>query len=188
MRCHPDKGGSEEEFKKINEAYSVLMGKQKPSNIQHNEPNFGGFNPFDFDINFDHIRDIFNRSNRTNPQTSTRRQYAKPPEKEKDLKISFEMSIEDIKKGKEFSIKYHQSKPCTKCNGAGGTQKVKCSQCNGQGNVTTSQQQGNFYFSSTVTCPNCQGFGEVIENICNECEGNGFKIIEKELTFIVKEK
>lgn len=187
LKMHPDHGGSKEDFQRLNEAYSILSGKQQPKHTQP-DPNFGGFNPFDFGFDFNHIRDIFNQANKSNPQGSARRQYQKPPDNERDLKISFDLSIEDIKNGKEFKINYNQSTPCKKCNGIGGTKKERCSQCNGHGHIKHEQRQANFCFSSTTTCPSCQGTGETIDNICKECKGNGFKIFEKELTFIVKEK
>jgi molecular chaperone DnaJ len=54
---HPDRGGNEEEFKKINEAYSTLSDNNKKAQYdnQRNNP-FGGFdmgggNPFDIFAN-----------------------------------------------------------------------------------------------------------------------------------------
>ena len=48
---HPDKGGSEEEFKKINNAYSILSDdeKKRQYDMQRQNPfgNRAGFNPFD---------------------------------------------------------------------------------------------------------------------------------------------
>ncbi len=63
---HPDKGGDEEKFKEINEAYQILTNSK---NDEFDDP-FGGGNPFggnpfggSFNINFGNQRQMRNRPN-----------------------------------------------------------------------------------------------------------------------------
>jgi len=62
-RHHPDRGGSKEEFQKIEEAYRVLSDPQ--SRQQHDNPNpFGGFGGFPHDNQFHefNFNDIFSQA------------------------------------------------------------------------------------------------------------------------------
>ena len=90
MKEHPDKGGSQEKFKEINEAYSILSDPQKRKaydcgqmddngnqNMQH------GFDPFDIFSNFfRHEETIFPFQNQT--------QNSNDRPKQIKLKISLE--------------------------------------------------------------------------------------------------
>ena len=73
MKHHPDKGGDEAEFKKINEAYAVLSDPQKKSDYDNPAAQHGraGFNwthqgqaapgdSFDFEDIMRHARNVFN--------------------------------------------------------------------------------------------------------------------------------
>jgi curved DNA-binding protein len=73
MKHHPDKGGDEAEFKKINEAYAVLSDPQKKSDYDNPAAQHGraGFNwthqgqsapgdTFDFEDIMRHARNVFN--------------------------------------------------------------------------------------------------------------------------------
>jgi curved DNA-binding protein len=78
MRHHPDKGGDEAEFKKINEAYAVLGDPQKKS--EYDSPSgWSGFSqkpspgdPFDFEDILRHVRNFQDRGPRQkNPDAIT---------------------------------------------------------------------------------------------------------------------
>jgi curved DNA-binding protein len=84
MKHHPDKGGDEAEFKKINEAYAVLGDPQKKSNYDslQSQQGWTGFNwnnerpspgdPFDFEDILRHVRNFQDRSQRQkNPDAIT---------------------------------------------------------------------------------------------------------------------
>ena len=74
MKHHPDKGGNEEEFKKVNEAYAILSDPQKRA--EYDNPHAGGFGfshgaqGFDFNDIFrgdnpfgSHFENIFGQRN-----------------------------------------------------------------------------------------------------------------------------
>jgi len=86
MKHHPDKGGDEAEFKKINEAYAVLSDPQKKSDYDNPAAQHGrtGFNwthqgqsapgdPFDFEDIMRHARNVFNEKyqSQRNPDAIT---------------------------------------------------------------------------------------------------------------------
>lgn len=174
-KYHPDhEGGSEEKFKEISEAYSVLSGKQ-PSK----EPQFQGF---DMGFNpFSDFEEMFRRA-------QSKRNVQRPPEKDEDITLQLNLDIQTIKQGKEFEIQFQKSKNCDKCNGIGGKEKTKCQQCNGQGRVRFEQRNGNFFMSNVVDCNNCNGSGQIIKDICNDCNGTGFTVHSENLKFEVKSK
>lgn len=86
MKHHPDRGGDEAEFKKINEAYDVLSNPEKKSSYDTPNPyqqytDRQGFDPgerFDFEDIMRHARDAFNQ----------RRQQARNPDAITDVTIS----------------------------------------------------------------------------------------------------
>ena len=156
---HPDKGGNEEDFKKINEAYDTIGDQNKRAQYdqQKNNPfggGFGGDNPFDI---FSQMFGNFGGQ-----------QQRKAPDKIVDLNIG----VVDSFLGKQMDVNYTRKTSCNPCNGSGGD-KETCNVCNGQGSIT--QRVGNSFFSNIVRtpCGKCQGRGYTFKNICQSCHGDG---------------
>ena len=143
---HPDKGGDEEKFKEISEAFEILSGKRKPKQEPRQQGNpFGGANPFQGTA-FEHM---FNRRR-----------------KAKNTVIHLELTLEDVFSGTKKEINYIKSKVCGDCEGEGGKEPTVCSHCNGQGHVV----QGN---GLAYMCNSCAGQGSVFTKICGSCNGRG---------------
>jgi len=181
MEHHPDKGGDEEKFKKITEAYETLTGKRK-SRVQ--EPEFHdipGVDP-------DKIREIFERMHGGfGPSRGFRRQQNRPPEKDSDVGFSFQLSAEQIKQGKILEVQYTKSIPCKPCNGIGGTVRKSCPKCMGVGATQRIEQHGNMQFASLSPCLECRGDGTIVENPCKECAADGYTRKVEHLKFQFKE-
>lgn len=107
LQHHPDRGGDEEEFKKVSEAYAVLSDKDKKSMYD-----MKGGNAMNIHIN---VMDIFNNFF----------QGFKTVKKSPDRSINLPVTLEEIMSGKNimFRLKrkrlHHQPSPCPLCNGSG---------------------------------------------------------------------
>ena len=157
---HPDKGGNEEEFKKINNAYSVLSdeGKRREYDNQKNNPfgNFGGGfggDPFDMFNNF--FGGGFRQQKTVN-----------------DKIIDVKIGAVDSYTGKNINFNFTRNIKCEPCNGKGGDRHT-CGTCNGQGFTVT--KTGNSFFANVMrqTCNQCSGKGYTLTNACHVCSGNG---------------
>jgi molecular chaperone DnaJ len=145
---HPDKGGSEDKFKEISEAFNVLGDKDKRVMYDNNRRNpFNvGTNPFD---------DLFYMS----------RKRSAP-----DKVIEITVGAIDSYIGVEKVITYDKEVECGDCRGTGGD-KTTCYVCNGDGfRVHTI---GGSMLSQVIrnTCNNCNGSGQVYTKVCNTCNG-----------------
>lgn len=153
---HPDRGGSEEQFKKISEAYDNLSDVDKRRNYdnRNNNPfsNFGGFggNPFeDFFGN-----QFYKQRKRTVP----------------DKIIDINVGAIESYKGSEKTITYQRKHSCTTCSGTGGDKTI-CDGCSGNGFFETRIGTGLFVQVVRQPCPKCNGNGFSFKNRCITCNG-----------------
>jgi molecular chaperone DnaJ len=155
---HPDKGGDEEKFKKISEAYDVLGDEDKRKKYDHQRKNpfsnmgGGGFNPFE---------DLFNSFNQ-----GQRRQTV--PDKVIDL----ELTVVESYNGVDKTINYSRKHSCKSCSSTGGERKA-CQKCQGHGFITMRVGNGMFVQMVRQTCDVCNGEGSQLIKKCNTCNGSG---------------
>jgi molecular chaperone DnaJ len=156
LEHHPDKGGDEEKFKKISEAYYTLGDDAKRMQYDNQRKNpFGnnGFNPFD---------DLFNGFQNT-------RQAAN------DKIINITISVLDSYLSKDKEIEYERFYQCNPCNGSGG-ERITCNQCNGHGFMEARINNGFFVQVIRQGCNVCGGTGKKIVKKCTICNGIGTKL------------
>lgn len=189
MKYHPDrtKGdkNAEEKFKEINEAYEVLVDKEKRANYDQyghaafenggfgGAGGFGGFaNGGDFgDIFGDIFSDMFGGGGRGRQRVV----------RGEDLRYDLEITLEEAVKGVTKDIKIDTLAECDHCHGSGAEKDSKvetCSSCHGSGRVR--RQSG--FFVQEMTCPSCHGTGKIIENPCKKCHGDGRVYKKKNLS------
>lgn len=197
MKLHPDQNPgckvSEEKFKEIGEAYSVLSDPQKRAAYDRYGKagvggGAGGQGPFgpgsagysDFSDLFNEIfggggfEDMFARQ-RGGPRNG--------PERGADLRYDVEITLEQAFRGSEREIVVPRAQACEPCKGSGSEGNApleSCRTCNGQGQVRA--QQG--MFRMVRTCPACHGRGQAIKTPCKSCGGRG--LTQKERTLSVK--
>ncbi len=184
---HPHKGGDENKFKEINEAYQVLSDKNKRSQYDQfgSAPEGQGFNWQDFSSqgmgfeDFD-LGDIFG-----DVFGFGRRSQKKDFKRGKDIRIDIEIPLKDTLKETKKTISLKKFETCSRCQGKGaepGTSVKECFSCRGTGRV----QQVRRTFLGSITqwsvCPECQGEGYNPEKPCNVCSGEGRVKKEEEIT------
>ncbi|MBI4691101.1 MAG: molecular chaperone DnaJ [Nitrospirae bacterium] len=173
LKYHPDRNPdnkeSEEKFKEINEAYSVLSDPNKRANYDRFGSAEGvgaGYSPFGAgfgDIFEDVFGDFFGTFG------GRRRER---PTKGDDLRYDLNITLMDAAFGVEKIIEVPRWENCTDCKGTGaapGKGPVTCSNCKGAGQVRF--QQG--FFSVSKTCGKCHGEGKIITDPCKTCKGIG---------------
>lgn len=175
---HPDKGGKQEDFVRLNEAYSILSGKQKPQEQQFSGVDLGdlfGVRGFDFDP----FSGMFSHGRQQQPQY---------PEHDKDVQINFSITAEDVRHGRTMKVKFQKGKKCDGCNGVGGKEKMKCPTCNGAGGQRQENSHGPFKFVNVVACSMCHGDGSQLIDVCKKCEGSGIIVYQDHMVIEIKEK
>ena len=192
-KYHPDvckEAGAEEKFKKINEAYSVLSDPQKkqmydtygtvdPNDIPGNgfgfDPFGGGFDPFGagFGAGFNPFGGFGG--------------HQQMKQKGEDLKVTIELTFDEIFYGVHKSIKMNKKCQCHRCHGSGseGHDTVVCSHCGGSGFVTNTTRRGNMVMQNMQPCPECHGTGKVIKDPCPNCHGTGLENNKVDVDFDV---
>ena len=174
IQYHPDKNPNnkeaEEKFKEISEAYDVLSDSNKKNeydNIRKYGGNMGG--------GFGSMEDFMSRFG------FGRNTMRRPNIKGQDLRINVELTLEEIYRGINKTIKYKRRSSCNSCSGTGGKQD-SCGNCGGVGFSREVQRDGFGNTHMTVgTCQNCGGTGKIIIEPCSNCNGESWKLVDETL-------
>ncbi|HCC83871.1 TPA: molecular chaperone DnaJ [Candidatus Uhrbacteria bacterium] len=178
---HPDKGGKEEKFKEINEAYQALGDADKRKQYDQfgsaafdgsgggnpfagGGAGFQGFDPSMFGDLGSMFGDMFGGGGGGGRQ------------KGQDLAVQVTLTFKEAIFGVEKEITLNKSFNCERCGGVGaepGTSLKKCSTCNGQGHVIGQQRTVFGTIQTRNACSACHGRGEVPEKACTACSGKG---------------
>jgi molecular chaperone DnaJ len=190
-KYHPDanKGdqASEERFKAISEAHSVLSDAKRKAEYDEARSLFraggarmpsgagGQYSTFD-------LGDIFGSSSSGGRLGDIlggmfggggRSTTAQPrPRRGTDVETEASLSFSDAIEGATVSLRLTDEGPCKVCRGTGakaGTVPKVCPTCQGTGQ--SSRDLGSFAFSEP--CTTCRGRGLVVDDPCLECAGSG---------------
>ena len=187
---HPDRGGNEENFKEVNEAYEILKDTSKrqrydqfghagvgSSAASDGNPfaGFGGAGAQGQDFNFDFgdlgLGDILGSFFGGGAGGGQRRQN-RGRDVETDIEITFEQAIF----GTEVDLNLNLEDTCEHCKGTTvepGYELKNCDECKGTGQINrvTRTIFGNIQQAST--CPKCHGSGKIPDKTCTVCGGKG---------------
>ncbi len=184
---HPDKGGDEQKFKEINEAYSVLSDDSKRAQYDRfgtagpGAGGFGGgqgFDGFDFSqfsqgfggggaqFEFD-LGDIFGEFFGGAAKSGRKKKGA-------DISIDIELSFEEAVFGTEKTVKIHKTSVCEECQGTGAEKNsgtTTCHRCNGKGSFKEVKKTFFGQFETNTLCEVCAGSGSIPKVPCKTCKG-----------------
>lgn len=186
-KYHPDLNGhsaeSEEKFKEINEAYSVLSDPDKKRNYDmYGSAEGNGFSGFEggFDVS-----DIF-ESFFGGFGGGARRQSRNGPKRGDDVQYDISLTFEEAVFGCKKTFDVVKREKCSACGGTGGkpgTEPKTCDTCNGTGEI---RETVNGIFGRSInvrTCTKCGGTGKIYAERCPEC--GGAKTVKKKKRYTV---
>ena len=189
---HPDKGGDEEKFKKIQKAYEVLGDDKRRKMydqmgiVDENESGgmpFGGGGGVDLGSIFANMFGSgFNPFDQA-PNMPGRMKRHKPQPKVHEIPVS----LYDFYYGKQIKIQFERQKFCLSCKGEGFSSFKTCNSCNGQGFVQQAVMIGpGMFATSRGPCESCNGKTKTGITKCSECNGKKFFTQEKVLEVSIK--
>ena len=183
---HPDRGGNEEQFKEVSEAYEVLKDSEKRKRYdQFGHAGVGGSGGSPFgggyggqNVNFDFgdlgLGDIFNSFFGGGSQGSGQRRQARGRDVEAGVEVTFEQAVF----GTEVDLNLTLEDECEHCKGSTvepGYELKTCDQCNGTGQVVQVTRTIFGNIQQATICPKCRGTGKIPEKLCTVCHGKGTK-------------
>ncbi len=200
LQFHPDKNpdnkDAEEHFKEVNEAYEVLSNDDKRRRYDQfghagvgssAASGGGGQHGGGADINdiFSAFNDMFTGGRRGGFEEAfggggQRRGRAQAGISGTDLKIRLKLTLEEIAKGVEKTLKIKKQVACKECNGSGSKSGAteSCQTCHGSGEVRQVSKTMFGQFVNIAACPTCGGEGRIIKDRCPACYGEGIKLGE----------
>jgi len=199
---HPDKGGNEERFKTIQQAYEILsndqtknfydqtgeipgeeQGMQGHGHGMPGMPGMHGMPGMPFGMPFGDLGAMFgNMFNGGRRQEQPRKQQKPQP---KVHEVAF--TLHDFFYGKRIEIKFERQKFCKQCKGEGAEKFDSCGLCNGSGTRETHIMIGpGMAAVSRGPCEACNGLGKKSIGVCSACRGSKFTSHEKTLQITIQ--
>ncbi len=173
LKYHPDKNPgnkqAEEQFKQINEAYSVLSDPDKRAQYDRYGTTFPGAGQQYSNMGYTDLFDLFGQMFGVNFGTGGGRSQQPVGE---DLETTVELELIQIAHGEEVEVEYVRMDHCEACDGQGGERET-CSSCHGRGQVEQVRQSLFGAMTTVAPCPACRGRGYLLRETCRVCGGRG---------------
>lgn len=197
VELHPDRGGDEEKFKEVNEAYEVLKDAQKRQRYDQfghagvggsggGNP-FGGFGGQGQSVHFDFgdlggFGDIFSSFFGGSPAGKQKTARGR------DVEVVLELDFEEAIFGVQTEVRLNINDTCGHCKGTTaepGYELKTCSTCKGSGQEVRVSQTIFGNIQQAVTCQKCRGKGKIPEKECSVCQGKGVERKDKNVSIKV---
>lgn len=190
-KYHPDKkGGDEQKFKEVSEAYAVLSDRKKRAEYDAYGRTFrdGGTGAHGFDFSgfqgFDGFQDM--DLNEIFGEFFGGR--ASRERRGRDIAIDLELSFKEAVFGTERRVLVTKVGTCTTCAGTGaraGSAVETCKTCNGKGAIRDARSTFFGTFTATRECEHCHGKGTTAKEHCRTCAGRGVARHQEEVKILV---
>ena len=195
---HPDKvpeaerESAEIKFKAASQAYEILYDDEKRHLYDtHGMAAFDGSRGMGTGPDLDDILNMFGMGGGMpgfggpGGPGGPRRPRRSPNEEQK-----YEVSLEDLYKGKTVKFSSTKNVICSKCKGSGGKEDAKpkeCATCKGQGFRQVLRQVGPMLTQETQECSACGGAGSVYnpKDKCKKCKGKKTTEEKKQLEIYI---
>ncbi|CAD6506073.1 BgTH12-07005 [Blumeria graminis f. sp. triticale] len=197
---HPDKVSedqrqeSEQKFKEVSSAYEILYDEEKRHLYNSHgmaafDPSRGGPNmdsEVDLEDIFSHVFNLDGRSSPFRGPGGTHRSGKGPNEEQK-----YQVSLEDLYKGKTVKFSSKKNIICSNCKGSGGKERAKpvnCDKCKGKGFVVGLRSVGpGMVTQERMVCGNCSGSGTLFKekDRCKKCKGKRTTMEKKVLEIYI---
>lgn len=174
---HPDKGGDQERFKEVNEAYQVLGNEEKRRQYDQFGSTFeGGGNPFQggYEANFGDFGDLGDIFSQFFGGAS--RRGSRTRQRGSDIGLEIDIPFKEMVFGAKREFPVTRFRTCKRCEGnlaEPGTPIATCKTCGGTGTVQRQMQTMLGSFVQRTVCPDCRGEGKKAEKLCTGCGGDG---------------
>ena len=205
LKSHPDKVSepdreeAEIKFKAAGQAYEILSDPEKRAMYDQY-----GMSAFDgsrggagMDVNMEDILNMFGMGGGIPGMGGAfggmpgMGRGAKGPKRSPDENQKYEVSLEDLYKGKTVKFSSTKNVICSKCEGSGGAKNAKaqeCSSCKGAGVKQVVSQVGpGMLTQRMVACGPCEGTGKVWnpKDKCKKCKGKRTTEEKKQLELYI---
>ncbi|KAJ9650741.1 DnaJ-like protein xdj1 [Neophaeococcomyces mojaviensis] len=198
---HPDKvpadqrEAAEARFKAASQAYEILYDDQKRQLYDtHGMAAFegGAGGPGGMGVNMEDILGgLFGMNMGGMGGMGGMGRGPQRPRRSPDENQKYEVSLEDLYKGKTVRFSSTKNVICSKCSGSGAKEGVdprECATCKGQGVRQVVQQVGpGMLTQRLVECSACEGTGKVVnpKDKCKKCKGKRTTEEKKQLELYI---
>lgn len=177
IQYHPDKGGDQEKFKEITNAYKILSDPKERDKYDNLGDMYfeNGLNNMSDNFPFENM-DMFNQIFGNSFFNMGFQNNNKTIRKCNDYIHNIEISNRDSYFGIEKHLTININKKCFICIDT-------CNLCNGKGNIQDIKNNGFFRQMVLRQCNKCNGLGSIsiTNKNCNNCKGNGNYSLDKKL-------
>ena len=191
-KYHPDvckDKGAEDNFKQINEAYSVLSNAQKRREYDNSgfrmetpEPEGPGTGKGEADGSS--AADIFGSADFSDFFGESRQQSVPKHEPGTDLVMQVQVPLGDALNGTDRDIDVIHTEHCPACAGTGSaTKRVStCHRCRGTGKMRVTANSPFTDFLRMTPCTYCGGKGRIPDKVCSHCKGSGHTRVKRRIS------